>query len=137
MKKSLSIYFCMGGLFYESKSNFKIFVSGICAVRRLPAFSCTVGFQTGYWQRPGYSRNLGHLCTGMSDWRLFCRENVAKGQIQMGIRGGILLFCIACSGIFCCSEKMGYEHPASGYNVFYVSGRRNFGRDALMIKKCF
>ena len=46
MKQSSSIYFNMGGLFYEGKGNFEIIVSGISSVGCLPALAGITGIQT-------------------------------------------------------------------------------------------
>ena len=48
-----------------------------------------------------------------------------------------MLYCVTCSCFFCSTEKVGYELPASGDYIFYVSWRRNPWRDAFLIKKCF
>ena len=67
----------------------------------------------------------------------FAGKMLRKDKYRWGFVVGLCYFALLAAVSFCCSEKMGYEHPAFGYNVFYVSGRRNSGRDALLIKKCF
>ena len=79
MKQSSSIYFNMGGLFYEGKGYFEIIVSGISSVGCLPAPAGLTGIQTGHRERAGYGRNFSDLCAVLPGRRIFGRKDTSSG----------------------------------------------------------
>ena len=73
---------------------------------------------------------------------LVFKLDIGKGPVTVGILVIYVLSCLA--GGFLAGKilrqdkyRWGYELPASGDYIFYVSWRRNPWRDAFLIKKCF
>ena len=60
-----------------------------------------------------------------------------QDKYRWGFLVGLCYFVLLAAVSFASTEKVGYELPASGDYIFYVSWRRNPWRDAFLIKKCF